>query len=105
MPRLRGDAYRRYDIVGISLVLRLLRDSAATGTIEHSAYNAPMPDSADFYSRLPITASFAGVMDPARYDPLRDDWLIGLTDVQGSTAAIEQGRYKTVNAAGASVIS
>jgi hypothetical protein len=44
-------------------------------------------------------------MDPARYQPLPDDWLIGLTDVVHSTRAIEAGRYKAVNTAGASVIA
>jgi len=60
---------------------------------------------ADFYSRLPIFEGFANIMDPARYQPLPDDWLIGLTDVVSSTQAIENGRYKAVNTAGASVIA
>jgi len=64
-----------------------------------------MQDDADFYSRLPIFEGFANIMDPARYRPLPADWLIGLTDVEGSTRAIEDGRYKAVNTAGASVIA
>ena len=60
-------------------------------------------DAADFYSRLPIFEGFANIMDPARYQPLPDDWLIGLTDVVSSTQAIENGRYKAVNTAGALV--
>jgi len=44
-------------------------------------------------------------MDPDRHCPLPDDWLIGLTDAVGSTQAIADGRYKTVNTAGASVIA
>ena len=63
------------------------------------------PDNADFYSRLPIFDGFANIMDPARYRPLPDDWLIGLTDVVSSTQAIEDGHYKAVNTAGASVIA
>ena len=62
-----------------------------------------MPDNADFYDRLPVFEGFANVMDPARYRPLPDDWLIGLTDVVDSTKAIAAGRYKSVNTAGASV--
>ena len=62
-------------------------------------------DDAEFYSRLPIFEGFANIMDPARYQPLPDDWLIGLTDVVSSTQAIEDGRYKAVNTAGASVIA
>jgi hypothetical protein len=64
-----------------------------------------MPDNADFYDRLPVFEGFANIMDPARYRPLPDDWLIGLTDVVDSTQAIAAGRYKSVNTAGASVIS
>lgn len=64
-----------------------------------------MQDNADFYSRLPIFEGFANIMDPARYQPLPDDWLIGLTDVVSSTKAIEDGHYKAVNTAGASVIA
>ncbi len=59
----------------------------------------------DFYAQLPVFAGFPEVMDPARYRPLPDDWLIGLTDVVHSTQAIEAGRYKAVNTAGASVIA
>jgi hypothetical protein len=64
-----------------------------------------MQDDADFYSRLPIFEGFANIMDPARYRPLPDDWVIGLTDVVSSTRAIEEGHYKAVNTAGASVIA
>jgi hypothetical protein len=64
-----------------------------------------MPDASDFYARLPVFEGFAGILDPAHYRPLPDDWLIGLTDVVGSTQAISDGRYKAVNTAGASVIA
>jgi hypothetical protein len=64
-----------------------------------------MQDNADFYDRLPVFEGFASVMDPARYRALPQDWLIGLTDVVNSTQAIAAGRYKSVNTAGAAVIS
>jgi hypothetical protein len=64
-----------------------------------------MQADADYYARLPIFDGFASVMDPARYQPLPDDWVLGLTDVVSSTKAIEEGRYKAVNTAGASVIA
>ena len=64
-----------------------------------------MQDDADYYGKLPIFEGFASIMDPARYQPLPDDWQIGLTDVVSSTQAIESGRYKAVNTAGASVIA
>ena len=44
-----------------------------------------MPDPADFYDGLPIFEGFANIMDPARYRPLPDDWLIALTDVDNLT--------------------
>lgn len=59
----------------------------------------------DFYARLPVFTGFPEIMDPARYQALPQDWLIGLTDVVHSTRAIEAGRYKAVNTAGASVIA
>jgi Protein of unknown function (DUF3095) len=64
-----------------------------------------MQADADYYARLPIFDGFASIMDPARYQPLPDHWLLGLTDVVSSTQAIEDGRYKAVNTAGASVIA
>ena len=64
-----------------------------------------MPDTRDFYDRLPVFEGFANIMDPARYQPLPDDWRIGLTDVVDSSRAIAAGRYKSVNTAGAAAIS
>lgn len=58
-----------------------------------------------FFEGLPVFAGFPMVMDPARYTPLPKDWLIALTDVRNSTAAIEAGRYKSVNTAGAAIIA
>ncbi|CAN7441508.1 DUF3095 family protein [Rhizobium leguminosarum] len=48
---------------------------------------------------------FSLVLDPAVYEPLPEDWLIGITDVVSSTPAIKSGRYEDVNFAGASVIA
>ena len=44
-------------------------------------------------------------MDPARYTPLPDDWMVGIADVVESTKAIAEKRYKAVNMAGAAVIA
>ena len=60
---------------------------------------------ADFYASLPAFDAFAAVVDPSRYRPLPPSWWVGMTDVVGSTRAIEEGRYKEVNTAGASAIS
>ena len=45
------------------------------------------------------------MLDPSIYEPLPDDWIIGITDVVDSTLAISAGRYKDVNYAGASIIA
>jgi hypothetical protein len=50
-------------------------------------------------------SEFSLVLDPSIYEPLPDNWLIGITDVVDSTIAINAGRYNDVNYAGASVIA
>lgn len=59
----------------------------------------------DFYDRLPVFEGFTDVVDPSRYRPLPASWWVGVTDVVGSTRAIDEGRYKAVNTVGASAIS
>jgi hypothetical protein len=64
------------------------------------------PGSLDnFYAETPSFGSFGSIVDPSIYQPLPDDWWLGLSDVISSTAAIEAGRYKVVNTAGAAVIT
>ena len=58
-----------------------------------------------FFQSLPTIERFDAISDPSNYRSLPDDWEIGLSDVVSSTAAIESGRYKSVNLAGAAVIS
>ena len=62
-------------------------------------------DSNRFYESVPVFDRFTGIVDPARYQPLPDDWMLGLADVVQSTKAIRDNRYKAVNMAGASVIA
>lgn len=47
----------------------------------------------------------AGVSDFSNYFDAPEDWVIFLTDVRGSTEAIQKGRYKDVNLIGVSGIS
>lgn len=61
--------------------------------------------SESFYEGLKFFTDFDRVVENKRFHPLPDDWLIGVTDVVNSTGAINDGRYKLVNMAGASVIS
>ncbi|MBV9632447.1 MAG: DUF3095 domain-containing protein [Xanthobacteraceae bacterium] len=62
-------------------------------------------DSNRFYDSVPVFDRFADIADPSRYQPLPDDWMLGLADVVQSTKAIEENRYKAVNMAGAAVIA
>jgi hypothetical protein len=43
--------------------------------------------------------------EPTLYKPLPDGWTLGLADIVGSTGVIAAGGYKSVNLAGASVIT
>ena len=58
-----------------------------------------------FYTEIPVFDDFAKVVDDRVYRQMPEDWFIGLTDVIGSTRAIEGGQYKAVNMAGAAAIS
>ncbi|MBK5568059.1 DUF3095 domain-containing protein [Ensifer sp. SSB1] len=58
-----------------------------------------------FYDSVPLFDAFEGVTDEANYRPLPDGWVLAVADIVNSTGAIAEGRYKTVNMAGASVIS
>ena len=58
-----------------------------------------------FYHTVPVLDDFADVVNSGRYVALPNDWMVGLSDIVSSTAAIAAGRYKTVNMVGASVIS
>lgn len=58
-----------------------------------------------FYGGLPLFEAFEGVADEANYRPLPDGWMLAVADIVDSTGAIGEGRYKSVNMAGASVIS
>jgi hypothetical protein len=58
-----------------------------------------------FFDTLPVFAEFEGVADAGNYRPLPDGWSLATADIVDSTSAIAAGAYKSVNMAGASVIS
>ena len=58
-----------------------------------------------FFESLDVSTAFADLADPDRYTPLPEDWVIGVSDIVGSTLAVADGKYKTVNMIGAAVIS
>lgn len=65
------------------------------------------PDSAndDFYRTVPTFRDFRLVADEFSFSPLPEEWLVGVADVEQSTKAIQDKRYKAVNMAGAAVIA
>jgi hypothetical protein len=58
-----------------------------------------------FYRDLPSFDDARGVVDPTNFRAAPDDWVVVLTDVRGSTAAIRAGHYKDVNLVGAASIT
>lgn len=58
----------------------------------------------DFYANLPIYRTLEEASLPTHFTPVPDGWSIVVTDVRGSTAAIERGSYKYVNILGAASI-
>ncbi|MCF7809224.1 MAG: DUF3095 domain-containing protein [Candidatus Marinimicrobia bacterium] len=60
--------------------------------------------SRDFYAGLTSFSRFHDCQDLSIYKPLPDDWDIAVTDVVGSTRAIDDGRYKEVNGVGVASI-
>jgi hypothetical protein len=59
----------------------------------------------DFYEYLAVFRDFTQVADEASFRPMPADWMVGVADVQQSTKAIRENRYKAVNMAGAAVIA
>lgn len=57
-----------------------------------------------FYAAVKAFERFEDVADARVYTRVPDSWHVLMTDVQGSTKAIEAGRYKDVNALGVSTI-
>lgn len=59
-----------------------------------------MTRNATFYASIAAFEDFQGICDSSNYHRLPDDWSVVITDIKGSTAAINQGRYREVNALG-----
>ena len=58
-----------------------------------------------FYNELEPFYEFGEFVELDAYAPLPDDWVVIISDVQGSTRAIEAGQYKKVNMVGAASIT
>ena len=57
-----------------------------------------------FYDELKPFDQFQDVIKDNHYSKLPSDWNIILTDIKGSTKAIQQGLYREVNLVGAASI-
>lgn len=59
----------------------------------------------EFFRDLQGFRDFAELGDPSHYREAPRDWIVVITDVEGSTKAIQEGRYKTVNMVGAATVA
>lgn len=59
----------------------------------------------NFYSRLESFRDFGGITDDSCFGSIPADWKVIITDLKGSTQAIEAGRYKDVNTIGSACIA
>ncbi len=57
-----------------------------------------------FYQNLKSFSDFDGIVQEQHFTKMPNDWIVIITDVRGSTKAIEEGRYKDVNTIGAASI-
>ncbi|NJL34406.1 MAG: DUF3095 domain-containing protein [Chloroflexaceae bacterium] len=58
----------------------------------------------DFYAQLEPVGNFRDITRLDVYTPAPRDWYVVVTDIRGSTRAINEGRYKEVNLVGATPI-
>jgi hypothetical protein len=79
--------------------------AVASGPTNIATHAATPGETTAFYAALPRITGFETLADPHCYRPLPDDWVLGLADVVKSTEAIQAGRYRAVNTAGAAVIA
>ena len=63
-----------------------------------------MTSDTNFYEQLTGFSEFTQFTELERYSPLPSDWYVLITDVTGSTNAIENGLYKEVNSLGVASI-
>jgi hypothetical protein len=59
----------------------------------------------NFFEQIKGFSDFSRIVDAENYFEAPNDWSVVLTDVKGSTKAIEQGRYREVNTLGAASIA
>ena len=60
--------------------------------------------SPNFYENLSAFSDFEQLCEMENYTRVPDDWLVVITDIQGSTKAINAGKYREVNSVGVASI-
>ncbi len=63
-----------------------------------------MANTDEFFEQLQGFSHFADFSHRQLYTELPDDWYVVITDIKGSTKAIQDGKYKEVNSLGAASI-
>lgn len=58
-----------------------------------------------FYETVPSMGAVADAFDPAFFVPVPDDWFVAVSDIQGSTAAVAEGRHSDINFCAAAMIA
>lgn len=58
----------------------------------------------NFYEKMNSFKDFKNLLNNENYLPIPKDWFIVLTDIQGSTKAVSEGKYKDVNMVGSMAI-
>jgi len=61
-------------------------------------------DTLNFYKQLPVLKDFYEITEDKNYHELPSDWYVLVSDIKGSTKAIDEGKYKQINMIGAMVI-
>lgn len=62
-------------------------------------------NSTTFFASMPGFTDFPALLQEENYTSVPTDWWVIITDVRGSTKAIEEGRYKEVNTVGAATLA
>ncbi len=64
-----------------------------------------MPKIENFFESLELHSSFDDLTRLRAYEPLPENWFVGMADIVDSTGLIRAGEYKKINTIGAAVIS
>ena len=73
--------------------------------VEFGFLGMSMSENEQFFELVPGFSDFKQFTEEQAYVEVPDDWIVVVTDVKGSTKAIEAGRYRDVNKIGAATIA